>query len=84
MLSASANDLIVRSSVIPEQPWIGQRVILQIDVLALDAWAKVSRFGNIELAGAYVLPPVDQGQRLQETVDGTVYSGQRYQISIYP
>ncbi|MGD8235249.1 MAG: hypothetical protein PVJ65_03815 [Chromatiales bacterium] len=83
-LTASADDLIVRSSVIPEQPWIGQRVILQIDVLAPDAWAKVSRFGSIELAGAYVLPPGDQGQRLQETVEGTAYSGQRYEISIYP
>ena len=81
---ATADDLLVRSKVIPEEPWIGQRVILQIDVLAPDAWAKVSRFGNIELPGAYVLPPRGEGTRLQETVDGTSYTGQRYEISLYP
>jgi len=81
---ATADDLLVRSQVIPEEAWIGQRVILQIDVLAPDAWAKISRFGNIELSGAYVLPPKDEGIRLQESVEGTAYSGQRYEISIYP
>ena len=81
---ASADDLLVRSKVIPEEAWIGQRVILQIDVLAPDAWAKIPRFGNIELSGAYVLQPMDQGVRLQETLDGTSYTGQRYEISIYP
>jgi len=80
----NADELLVRSEVIPEEPWIGQRVILQIDVLAPDAWAMISGFGNIELSGAYVLPPKDEGVRLQETVDGTSYSGQRYEISIYP
>ena len=81
---AAADDLLVRSEVLPEEAWIGQRVILQIDVLAPDAWAKVSRFGNIELSGAYVLPPKGEGMRLQQTVDGTSYTGQRYEISIYP
>ena len=81
---ASADGLIARSSINPEQAWIGQRVILQIDILAPDAWAKIARFDNIELAGAYVLPLKGEGIRIQETVDGTSYSGQRYELSIYP
>jgi hypothetical protein len=84
VFSAAADDLLVRSQVIPEESWIGQRVILQVDVLALNAWAKIPRFGNIELSGAYVLPPKDEGIRLQETVEGMPYTGQRYEISIYP
>ncbi len=81
---ASADGLIARSSINPEQAWIGQRVILQIDILAPDAWAKIARFDNIELAGAYILPLKGEGIRIQETVDGASYSGQRYELSIYP
>ena len=83
-LPAAADGLLVRSSINPEQAWIGQRVILQIDILAPDAWAKIARFDNIELAGAYVLPLKGEGIRIQETIDGTSYSGQRYELSIYP
>ena len=83
-LPAAADGLIARSSINPEQAWIGQRVILEIDILAPDAWAKITRFDNIELTGAYVLPLKGEGIRIQETVDGTSYSGQRYELSIYP
>ncbi|MDX1346086.1 MAG: hypothetical protein R3179_09315, partial [Sedimenticolaceae bacterium] len=83
-LPAAADGLLVRSSINPEQAWIGQRVILQIEILAPEAWAKIARFDNIELAGAYVLPLKGEGIRIQETVDGISYSGQRYELSIYP
>jgi len=83
-LPAGADGLLARSSLMPEQAWIGQRVVLQIDILAPDAWAKIARFDTIELPGAYVLPLKGEGTRIQETVDGTSYSGQRYELSIYP
>lgn len=83
-LPADADDLLARSSINPEQAWIGQRVVLQVDILAPDAWAKIARFDTIDLPGAYVLPLKGEGTRIQETVDGTSYSGQRYELSIYP
>ncbi len=84
LMPALASDVRVRSSISPENPWVGQRVLLKIDVLAADAWAQVTSFGVIEIAGAYVLPLQDQGVRLQETIDGVAYSGQQYEISLFP
>jgi len=80
----AAGDIVLRSSVQPEKAWLGQRVILQIDVLGSDGWTQITRFDDIEIPGAYLMRTDSQGTRLQETIDGTSYSGQRYEFSIYP
>jgi hypothetical protein len=77
-------DIVLRTSVQPEKAWLGQRVILQIDVLGSDGWTQITRFDDIEIPGAYLMRTDSQGSRLQETIDGTSYSGQRYEFSIYP
>jgi hypothetical protein len=79
-----ADDLVMRSTLTPEDPWIGQRVILQIDVLAPNAWAQLEATPRFDIAGAYVLPPLDQGVRLQEMINGVSHTGQRYEFSLYP
>jgi hypothetical protein len=81
---ASADGLVVRAEFSPTQAWVGQQVVLQVDVLAADAWAQLDGIPHIELPGAYVLPPQGQGVRLQETLDGRSHSGQRYEFFIYP
>ena len=80
----AAGDIVLRTSVQPEKAWLGQRVILQIDVLGSDGWTQITRFDDIEIPGAYLMRTDSQGSRLQETIDGTSYSGQRYEFSIYP
>jgi hypothetical protein len=80
----AAGDIVLRSSVQPEKAWVGQRVILQIDVLGRDGWTQITRFDNVEIPGAYLMRTESQGTRLQENIDGTSYSGQRYEFSIYP
>ena len=80
----TAGDIVLRSSVQPEKAWVGQRVILQIDVLGSDGWTQITRFDDIEISGAYLMRTDSQGTRLQETIDGTSYSGQRYEFSVYP
>lgn len=81
---AGADDIVLRTTVEPADPWVGQRVILKIDVLGRDGWAQISRFGEVDLPGAYLLRTESQGTRLQETVDGVAYAGQRYEVSIFP
>ena len=85
-LSATAvgGEVVLRARLTPQQAWIGQRVILQVDVLAADAWARITGFGRISMPGAYVLPPQDQGVHFQETIDGASHAGQRYELFIYP
>lgn len=76
--------LVVRAAFVPQEAWVGQRVVLQVDVLAAGAWAQLDRIPSIELPGSYVLPPQGQGVRLQETIDGSAHSGQRYEYFVYP
>lgn len=80
----AGGEVILRASVTPETAWVGQRVLLQIDVLDNSGWAQITRFGEVELSGAYLVRSDSQGTRLQETIDGVSYSGQRYELSIYP
>ena len=81
---ATGGEVVLRARLTPQQAWIGQRVILQVDVLAADAWTQITDFGRITMPGAYVLPPQDQGVRLQETIAGVNHAGQRYELFIYP
>ena len=75
---------LVRVEAIPREAWIGQRVVVRVDVLAEDAWAQLAEIGQVTVPGAYVLPPPDEGTRLQQTIDGRAYGGQRYEWWVYP
>jgi hypothetical protein len=79
----AADDVILRTSVDPQQAWIGQRALLTIEVLGADGWAQVPRLPEPGIPGAYVLRTDSQGVRLNETIRGTSYTGQRYRLSVY-
>jgi hypothetical protein len=81
---SAAGDIVLRTAVEPTEAWVGQRVVLRIDVLGEDGWAQIGRFGDMDLPGAYLIRGDSQGTRLQETIDGVSYTGQRYEISVYP
>lgn len=77
--------LIVRLAISPDSGvWVGQQLLLQLDLLALDGWAESSRLPHFEVDGAYLLRVESQGTRLSETLDGNSYSGQRYEWLLYP
>ncbi len=81
--SGAAEDVILRTSVTPEEAWVGQRVLFYVEVLGADGWAQITDSGKPELQGAYVMRTESQGVRLSETIARTSYTGQRYQLSIY-
>lgn len=80
----AAEDIVFRTMVSPEEPWVGQQVLLSVDVLAKDGWAQLKKTGNFELDGAYVMRLETQGTRLNEVIDGDSYTGQRYDIMLFP
>lgn len=85
MLSSLANaEVLVRAELSASEFWIGQRVILKIEVLGDQGWSTVSRMGAIDVQGAYILQKESQGTRLNETIDGKSYSGQSYELSVFP
>lgn len=79
----AAEDVVFRSTVVPESPWVGQKVLLNVDVLAKDGWAQLKKIYEIEVDGAYVLRLETQGTRLSEVIDGDSYTGQRYEFMIF-
>ncbi len=77
--------VITRVSFSPKKNiWVGQRVNLYIDVLGLDGWAKIKHASNFEISGAIVIRIETQGTRLQETIGDGSYTGQRYELLVYP
>ena len=87
-LFAQANaqqPVVVRASLTPkENIWVGQRVTLQVDVLGRSGWAQIKQVRDFEISGALVLRVETQGTRIQETLDGEPYSGQRYELLVFP
>ena len=81
---SAADPVIVRSSVSEKEAWRGQRVLLAIEVLAKDSWAQIPNMPALKVPGAYVIPPGSQSARAQDQIQGATYTGQRYQLSIYP
>ena len=81
--AATPEPLILRSSVTPEKPWVGQKVVMNVDILASDGWAQLKKVSNTEIKGAYLLQLQTQGTRLSETMEGQTYSGQRYEFLLF-
>lgn len=63
---------------------VGQQARLHLDVLSRDGWAQIKRAPDLEVAGALILRVETQGTRLNETIDGAAFSGQRYELLIFP
>jgi hypothetical protein len=81
--AGAAEGIVLRTSVTPEEAWVGQRVRLYVEALAVDGWAQITAAGELEIPGTYVLRTESQGTRLSETIGGAAYTGQRYELSLY-
>lgn len=79
----AAEDIILRTTVTPEEAWVGQKVVLHVDVLAKDGWAQIRKVADAEVDGAYLLRLESQGTRLSETIEGDSYTGQRYEFMLF-
>lgn len=80
-----ADDVLVRTKIAPEDSVAtGERVVLKVDVLGKDSWARLPSIPTIEVSGAITYVPPSQSVRLSETIDGESYTGQRYEWWVYP
>jgi len=79
----AAEEIVLRTAVTPEEAWVGQKVVMHVDVLAKDGWAQLRKVTDAEVDGAYLLRLESQGTRLSETIDGDSYTGQRYDFMLF-
>ena len=83
--AAGREPIILRTAITPdEEIWVGQRVNLRVDVLARDGWAQIKTIRDFVVPGAYVVRLETQGTRLNETISGHDYGGQRYELALFP
>ena len=80
----AAEAILLRTAVTPEKVWVGQKVLLHVDVLAKNGWAQIKKVSDAEVDGAYLLRLETQGTRLSETIEGDRYTGQRYEFMLFP
>ncbi|MFW2373828.1 MAG: BatD family protein [Gammaproteobacteria bacterium] len=80
---AFGEDIVLRTSLTPEQAWLGQRVILHIDVLGKNGWAQLKKVHDVDVKGAQLLRLESQSTRLNETIAGESYTGSRYEFMLF-
>ena len=81
---AADDGILIRSKAIPETPWLGQKVVLQLDLLVADGWVQVKKFPSVQSDSGYLIRYESQGTRLNEHIDGKAWSGQRYEFFYFP
>ncbi len=81
----TSSGILIRTEVRPkENIVVGQQVILQVDVLAPDGWAQIKGVRDFSVEGTQVVRYETQGTRLNETIQGQAFTGQRYELSLFP
>lgn len=79
-----SDDILIRLSPQPDSPWVGEKVVLQVDVLSKNGWAQLKSLRHAEIPGGFLRRYETQGTRLNETIDGESYTGQRYEFLFFP
>lgn len=84
-LACAESKIVVRSRLDTKAPiYVGQQVRIRVEVLGNEGWANSKKVADIEVPGALMMHSETQGSRLQESIDGESYSGQNYELLIFP
>jgi hypothetical protein len=85
-LPAFAQEPKVRASLATPTPggaWVGQRVTLVVELLAPGFFAGAAAFDLPDPRGVLLVPPSDHPTISSETIDGTSYTVQRHELSVF-
>ena len=83
--TASAQDAKVRVRLSSQEPaWVGQGVILQIDLLAPGYFASAASLDLPDPEGILLMPPAGSPLVGTETIDGVQYTLQQHEVRAWP
>lgn len=83
--TTAAQDAIVRASLSDDGTvWVGQRVVVVVELLAPGYFASAVSFDLPDPDGVLLMPPAGRPVVGSETVDGTRYTVQRHTLSAWP
>jgi hypothetical protein len=82
---ASAQDAQVRVRLSSQDPvWVGQGVILQVDLLAPGYFASAASLDLPDPEGILLMPPEGSPLVSTETIDGVQYTLQQHEVRVWP
>jgi len=85
MSAASAQEAQVRATLSAQADvWVGQRVILVVELLAPGIFAGAPSFDLPDPQGLLLIPPSESPVISTEQLDGTSYTVQRHEVSVFP
>lgn len=64
--------------------WVGQKVTVVVELLAPGYFSSAVTFDLPDPEGVLLLPPIGHPILSSQTIDGTSYTVQRYELSAYP
>lgn len=80
----SQRQTVVRETVDPAQPVLGQHVRLLVDVLFPDSMPAPPEVVTPQAPGLQVFRFESQGLTMRDTIDSHPYAGQRFEFAVYP
>jgi len=63
--------------------WVGQRVLLVVELLAPGFFSSAPAFDLPDPRGLLLVPPSESPMLSTEEINGTSYTGQRHEISVF-
>lgn len=84
-VTAFAQDPRIRARLeMPDTLWTGQKVTLVVELLAPGYFSGAASYDLPDPAGLLLFPPAEHPVVGGETIDGTYYVSQRYELAVYP
>jgi hypothetical protein len=84
-MAAFAQEPKIRAHLeLPDPLWTGQKVTLVVELLAPGYFAGAASYELPDPAGLLLFPPAEHPIVGGETIDGTYYVVQRYELAVYP
>lgn len=83
--AAWAQDALVRTRVVSTEPlWVGQEVVLQVELLAPGYFASAASFDLPDPDGVLLMPPASHPVVGNETIGNTLYTSQLHRLRAWP
>lgn len=83
-LALAAPNGLVRSSLdVKGDLWVGQRATLVVELFAPGFFASSATFDLPQVPGVFLMPPIGRPTLDSRTIDGTAYTVQRHELSVF-
>jgi len=82
--TARLQDAFIRANMATTEAWIGQKVVIDIELFSPTYFASTPSFYLPQVSGAVLMKTSDAPVLQSQTVNGVEYSVQRHEILVYP